>query len=196
MVSAPKAILLAALLGARLALAVPIEPPPTCNPHTETTVTDQHQYWAPPTTAGVSCQSSPAGCTVGQTKGYSVGVTWTAGGSLGLSLGGLSASIAPSWSYSTTTSTSDTGTAACPDGPWNCGLAVSASMLSVSGQATGYAGGQCTAPPSGPYTVTMPIKNADGNADINVAACTCPDLPGSDASGAPEMCPTPCGGGP
>ncbi|MCJ1276423.1 hypothetical protein MMC21_004228 [Puttea exsequens] len=131
---------------------------------------------------------------------YSIGVTVTVGGSLGISTGevfskliSLSASL--SASVSTTTTSGNTGGASysCPAGPWHCSLSITPTVQEVSGtKVDAGAGLEGCAPGEQRYVVQYPVKNPEGLALLDAELCVCDDGHAGDA-GAPALkCPMAC----
>ena len=123
-----------------------------------------------------------SGCSISLNKGYSYGVTWGVGASLGVTIAEvLDAGITTGVYYTVTTSTTETVTVQCPDGNgYVCGMAFSASMLQVDGHivvnATGAVQGEVCNQPSNPhYTVLIP-ETTGGSAPLPIFhafACSC-----------------------
>ena len=116
--------------------------------------------------------------TLSQSTSYSVGVTIDVGLNIGLNLDSIvSAGLTSSVSTTTTKGTIDGAGDTCPEGAWYCSLAITPTMVQVSGTVTPY--NSCIEGPAGPvkpYTVTFPKIGSDGNPYIDVRMCTCHNL--------------------
>jgi len=147
--------------------------------------------------SSVSCLPESNGCSLSLSESYSISVTITAGANLGLSIDDASVGLSSSVSWSKTKATTNTGSANCPAGGWNCGLAITPSVYQVTGHVTWSVAGGCSMPPNvhnGDYTIQYPMKDGQGKPVVNVWACACPDKLGWADAGAPPKCPANCDG--
>lgn len=136
------------------------------------------------------------GCSTAHSATYSVGVTVTVGGDLGLSeIGeikslGVSLGVSASVAFTTTTGKADTTSTNC-NGPWSCGLLMFPTLLEVSGVKTTHHNTCEGGSSDEPYTVRLPIL-IESTPKASFQACACKNYPSATDPGAPPLCPDIC----
>ncbi|KAF2812163.1 uncharacterized protein BDZ99DRAFT_474380 [Mytilinidion resinicola] len=147
--------------------------------------------------------SIPGGDTISVTESHSVSTTWTVGGDLGISAGGLSAGISASVSETVTDSVGEGTSAKCPEGAWHCSMAIVPSVSHVKGHLHqqnndescdvdrisqddgGEEGKQ--------FEFLIPIKDSSGNGKWTYDVCTCGNVQNWADPGHPSLiCPEDC----
>ncbi|KAF1989638.1 hypothetical protein K402DRAFT_451842 [Aulographum hederae CBS 113979] len=147
--------------------------------------------------------SVPGGDTISVTETHSVGHTWTVGGDLGISAGGVSAGVSFSVSETVTDAVGEGTAAKCPEGKWHCSMAIVPSMALIKGHLHNQDNDE-TCPTNRlwnedglgegvKFELQMPIKDSSGNGKWTYDVCTCKNLehwadPGHPAVLCPEDC--------
>ena len=79
----------------------------------------------------------------------------------------------------------------CPKGPWKCAIAIYPYLLEVSGYKKSAIDSRCYShfkvPPSGPYTVRLPIIGESGGVKSRVEVCACKNFKHWADNGAPSI---------
>ncbi|KAL8885405.1 MAG: hypothetical protein Q9205_007126 [Flavoplaca limonia] len=137
--------------------------------------------------------TNPIECQLGRENSYTVGVTTTVGGDLGLSFADVfSAGINAEVSYSEEEGTTDTNQQVC-GGPWSCSMILTPAVQEVAGNVWRWTG--CPSERRNyPYTVQFPIMSEGELPVQNSELCQCRNMEGFDegAEDAPVPCPQEC----
>ena len=153
---------------------------------------------------GQFCPDSPGrsltkvykGCQLLQQSTYSVGVSVEVGADLGLDFGeivslGLSASV----SQTTEGGSAQGAQVECPEGEWTCSIAITPTVLEVTGTkevVDGSANMASCDTKEEEYVVQFPKKGADGTVIAATEICACKNKEHWADNGAPKPCPADC----
>lgn len=134
---------------------------------------------------------------------HSEGITWTTGGDLGISAGGLSIGGSVEVSESVSDAFGAGVTEPCPEGKWRCSAVITPSVMHVKGhlKLLGPDDGCEVSPTSRDdggednkkFEFWIPIKDKSGNAKISIDVCTCQNRKNWADPGHPKLlCPEDC----
>ena len=132
-------------------------------------------------------------CVLTEGSSYSIGVSVTVGGSLGLDFGGIvSAGVDASVTKESVTETAQGSEVKCPEGKWTCSLKITPDVVRVKGKKLQYDTKACSWPKDGDaFDISLP-KMVGKMLSTKIEPCACKDYSHWADKGAPPLCPEPC----